>query len=110
MKTKTAYVEVRSQKARGTWPNSGPDTYVAVQVVPKGVEPLKQLNHRVAELRGIEVIHCGEGYSSRCATTRSALGAALAEANEVADQINRDEAAKQESEETKIGLLTGRDW
>ena len=36
--TKTAYLEVRTQKQVGTWPRCGPDTYVAVQIVPDGAE------------------------------------------------------------------------
>lgn len=86
---KKAHVEIRSQHSRGGSNGfGGPDTYVAVQVVPEGVEPLKCLNHRVADKRGIEIIRCGEGYSSRCKTTRSALGAAIAKAKRIAAEIN----------------------
>jgi hypothetical protein len=86
----TAYVEERSQKSVGSGAGGfgGPDTYVAVQVVPAGAERLKALNTAVAEKRGIEIIYCGEGYSQSCKTTRSALGAARAEAQQVADRIN----------------------
>lgn len=87
--TKTAYVEVRTQPTKGRGWAAGPDTYVAVQVVPEGVEKLNALNHVVAKKRGIEIIQCGEGYSSRCKTERSMLGAALAEANRIADEINQ---------------------
>lgn len=89
MTTKTtAYVETRTQCTKGNGWATGPDTYVAVQVVPDGVEPLICLNSRAAELRGIEIIHCGEGYSSRQKTERSMLGAALAEARRIVDEIN----------------------
>jgi len=90
MKNRTAYVEIRSQSAKGTWPAQGPDTYVTVQVVPEGVKPLKVLNRSVAVKRGIKLIYCGEGYSTRCETTRSALGAAISEANQIAKRINEE--------------------
>ena len=69
----------------------GPDMYVTVQVVPEGAAPLRVLNRRVAEIRGIELIYCGEGYSSRQKTERSMLGSALARACEIADEINKGE-------------------
>ena len=83
----TAYVEVRCQPAKGTWPAQGPDKYVAVQVVPEGVERLKTLNASAAEKRGIRIIYIGQGYWNRRGPT-SALGIAIAEAKKVADQIN----------------------
>ena len=91
MVAKTAHVEVRSQKSRGSASThfGGPDTYVMVQVVPEGVAPLRCLNRHNADLRGIELIYCGEGYSDRQKTTRSALGAALAEAQQIANKINK---------------------
>jgi hypothetical protein len=91
---KTAHVEVRAQKSRGSASGrfGGPDTYVAVQIVPDGVEPLACLNHRNATLRGIEIIHCGEGYSDRAKTPRSMLRVALAAANAIADRINAESA------------------
>lgn len=91
---KKAFVEVRSQHAPGRWPNQGPDRYVAVQVVPEGVARLSVLNSAVAARRGIEIIYCGEGYSSRCATERSMLGAALAEARRIAERINNAPAVE----------------
>ncbi len=87
--TKTAYVEVRTQPVKGRGWASGPDTYVAVQVVPAGVEQLAYLNRSAANRRGIEIIYCGEGYSNRNKTERSMLGAALAEANRIANTINQ---------------------
>ena len=59
--TVTAHVEVRSQKAAGKWPKIGPDKYVAVQLVPQGVEPLTQLRQDTAKKRGIEIVRFGEG-------------------------------------------------
>lgn len=84
-----AYVEVRSQKSRGSGAGKfgGPDTRVLVQVVPDGEEPLKALNHRVADQRGIELIYCGEGYHKNRGP-RSSLGKALAKAKGIAESIN----------------------
>lgn len=88
---RTAHVEIRSQHSVGSGSGyGGPDTYVAVQVVPDGVEPLKCLNRRVAALRGIEIIHCGEGYSSRCKTNRSMLRQAINKAEILVAEINHD--------------------
>jgi hypothetical protein len=74
-------LEVRSQKSRGSGHGKfgGPDTYVAVQVVPNGVEPLQALNRDVAKKRGIEIHYFGEGYNQHKGP-RSALGRALADA------------------------------
>ena len=87
---KIAYVEERSQHSRGSSGGGfgGPDTYVAVQVVPEGVERLTCLNHSVAARRGIEIVYCGEGYSRRQKTTRSMLSQARAKAQQIADEIN----------------------
>ena len=87
-----AYVEIRSQKAKGQFPRSGPDMYVAVQIVPAGEERMKVLRYSVAKKRGIEVRHIGQGYSAHRGP-KSQLGMAIAEANRVADSIN--EGAKQ---------------
>jgi len=84
----TAYVEVRSQPAPGSWPKQGPDTYVTVQIVPQGATRLSCLNRSVAKKRGIILINCGEGYRNRQATTRSMLGAAKDKANYIAEAIN----------------------
>lgn len=58
-------IEKRTQRAAGTWPKQGPDCYVAVQIVPDEVEPLKVLRRDSARKRGIELINCGEFYSNR---------------------------------------------
>ena len=89
---KTAYVEERSQHSRGGFGGGfgGPDTYVAVQVVPEGVERLTCLNQSVAARRGIEIIYCGDGYSRRQATDRSMLNQARAEAHRIAAEINNN--------------------
>lgn len=82
-----AYVEIRSQKAVGTWPKCGPDKYIAVQVVPDNVEPLVYLNTKAAQLRGIKIIYCGEGYSNRT-SSKSMFGQAILKAKQIANKIN----------------------
>lgn len=69
-------IEKRTQRAAGTWPKKGPDAYVAVQIVPDDVEPLKVLRRDSARKRGIELIHCGEFYSNRTGP-RSMYGVAM---------------------------------
>jgi hypothetical protein len=81
-----AYIEERSQHAKGTWPRSGPDRYVAVQIVPDNVEPLIILNRIVAAKRGIKIIYCGEGYSDRDKTDRSMLNQARQKALEIKER------------------------
>jgi len=83
----TALVEVRSQHAKGSGWQSGPDRYVAVQIVPAGQDPLLSLNSRVAKCRGIEIRQFGEGYSNRTGP-RSSLGMAIADAEEFAAAHN----------------------
>lgn len=84
-----AYVEVRSQKSVGSSRGGfgGPDRYVAVQIVPDGVEPLGCLNPHVAKKRGIEIKYFGEGYSKNTGP-RSSFGRAMKEAMEFAESIN----------------------
>lgn len=88
-----AFVEIRSQHSRGSGPNQfgGPDRYVAVQIVPSGATRLSVLNDRVAVKRGIQIIHCGEGYYSRQQTERSMLRQALTKAHGIANKINKGE-------------------
>ena len=83
----TAIICVRSQHSVGSSSNrfGGPDRYVAVQIVPAGVEPLRCLRSDVAARRGIRIRYCGEGYS-RNSGPRSMLGQALAKADEIAAQ------------------------
>ncbi len=83
----TAYLEVRTQSARGQWPSQGPGMYVAVQIVPEGVERLKVLRHDVAAKRGIEIRWIGEGYYNRTGP-RSSLGIAVAAGEELVAQLN----------------------
>ena len=85
-------LEVRSQKSRGSSSGfGGPDTYVAVQVVPEGVEPLRALNQDVAKKRGIVIHYFGQGYNQHSGP-RSQLGRALAEAKAfVAAQVAAQE-------------------
>lgn len=82
-----AYLEIRSQKAVGSWPKQGPDKYVAVQIVPDGVKPLQALNQSVAKKRGITIEYFGEGYS-RNDGPASSLGKAIAAAKERVRKIN----------------------
>lgn len=89
MTIKTAYVEVRSQHSVGGSKGfGGPDTYVAVQIVPPGVARLRALQRHVAIARGITIKYFGEGYSKNQATERSMLGRALARARGYADRYN----------------------
>lgn len=71
-------LEVRSQHSRGAGNGrfGGPDTYVAVQIVPPGVEPLRVLNRKVAARRGIKIVYFGDGYSQHKGP-RSLLGQAI---------------------------------
>ena len=83
-----AYVEVRSQKAKvGNSGFGGPDTYVAIQVVPAGAERLTALDKRQADKRGITIEYIGEGYH-KSRGPRSALGQAIREAERRAALIN----------------------
>lgn len=83
-----AFLEVRCQHAKGSFPRQGPDTYVAVQVVPSNATRLVVLNRSVAAKRGIKIIYCGEGYATRQQTDRSMLGSALLEGRRIAKIIN----------------------
>lgn len=82
-----AIVEIRTKPAKGTWPNRGPNKYVAVQIVPDGVKPLIALNESVARKRGIVIIQCGDGYHNRIGPN-SMFGKAFAKASRIADSIN----------------------
>jgi hypothetical protein len=53
--------------------------YIAVQIVPPGVEPLRILNLARAEKHGIEIVYIGEGYRERNGR-RSSYGKAIAAA------------------------------
>jgi len=89
-KTKqTAHLEVRSQKSVGSSYGKfgGPDTYVAVQIVPDGEVPLRALNHTFAAQRGIEIRWIGEGYAEHTGP-RSSLGRAIKAAQALVDEIN----------------------
>ena len=83
-----AYVEKRSQKRVGSPPKAGPDTYFAVQVVPRFERKLTSLNSNVAAQRGIEIIYCGQGYSNRTTSPTSMYNVAQSEAIRIADRIN----------------------
>jgi len=83
-----AIIEKRSQKPSGKWPKQGPDAYIAVQIVPDGVEPLTALRTDVAAKRGIEIVRCGE-YYSKSTGPRSKYAAAMAEAQQIAANYNK---------------------
>lgn len=82
-----AIIEERTQRFKGRWPKRGPDCYIAVQVVPDGVEPLKVLRRDHAAKRGIEIIYVGEAYSNRRGP-RSTWWMLHDEAKEIASKIN----------------------
>jgi len=84
---KRAIIETRTKKAPGTWPKQGPDGYVAVQIVPDGVQPLTSLRGDVARKRGIEIVRCGEYYRNSTGP-RSKYAAALKEAERIVQEIN----------------------
>ena len=65
----------------------GPDTYVAVQIVPNGTAPLKSLNERAAKRRGITILRMGEGYSKNSGP-RSSLGQAMAKGQTFVNDYN----------------------
>ena len=77
----TYHLEIRSQHSLGSSSTrfGGPDTYVAVQVVPEGATPLQSLQEHAAVKRGITIKYFGEGYSKHLGP-RSMLGKALAKA------------------------------
>lgn len=83
-----AIVEWRSQHRKGTWPRQGPDYYCAVQVVPKGVQPLKVLRHDHARKRGIEIIYVGEAYGE-FQGPRSRWKSVDDEAKEIAEEYRK---------------------
>lgn len=82
-----AIIETRSQRASGRWPKQGPDHYVAVQLVPDGVEPLTSLRYDVAAKRGIEIVRCGEYYWNSTGP-RSRYAAAMKRAEEIAAEYS----------------------
>lgn len=77
------HLEVRSQKSKGSSLGrfGGPDRYVAVQIVPEGVEKLSVLNRSHAAKRGIVIHYFGQGYHNH-AGPRSGLGIAIQRAKE----------------------------
>ena len=82
------HLEIRSQHSVGKNANGfgGPDTYVAVQVVPSGVRRLVSLQGPAAQRRGIKLVYFGEGYSEHRGP-RSMLGQAIAAAEQyIAEQ------------------------
>lgn len=97
---KTAHLEIRSQHSRGGSRGfGGPDTYVCVQIVPENSTPLTYLNRKVAEKRGIKLIHFGEGYSNRKETSRSMLGSAIQNGKAFVQKYNHHQDCIQKMEE-----------
>ena len=90
MSTKmTAEVHVRSQHAKHNRRGfHGPDTYVAVLIIPAGAVAPKILRRDLLADRGIEMRVIGEGYDKH-RSMRSSLGRAIAEAREIAAKINQ---------------------
>ncbi len=84
----TAYLEVRSISAKGSWPHRGPDVGVYVQIVPTGEQKLKVLNRNVARRRGIIIIDCGVGYRLRGTSPKSMYSQAVIKAEKIVDSIN----------------------
>jgi len=107
---RTARVEVRSKHSRGVGPRrfGGPDTYVAVQVVPERVEPLRRLDRKAAARRGIELIYVGEGYAKHFGP-RSTLGEAIRKATEIVDRINAEEGTG-ETKSVHWGIQSAKLW
>ena len=66
----------------------GPNTYVAVLVIPKGVDPPKILRKDVLRRRGIKMYYFGEGYS-KYDSPKSRLGKAKKKAEQFAKRINK---------------------
>ena len=77
-----AIIETRSM-SMGSNRYTRPSMYVAVQLVPDGVEPLKALREDSAKKRGIEIIRCGDFYSGRTGPG-SRYVKAMAEAERIA--------------------------
>lgn len=89
MTDKKAQIFVRTQHSRGSSANyfGGPDVYVAVilrDADKPAWNPFTPLNRDVLAKRGYEFVYCGEGYSHRTKTERSAFGKAFKTACEIA--------------------------
>lgn len=83
-----AYLEIKRQRAKGSWPAQGPDTYVMVQIVPNGVKPLQNMNHKVAEKRGIILKYFGAGYGNRVTSPKSMLSVAINNGRDFCEKFN----------------------
>ena len=66
----------------------GPDTYVAVQIVPQGAIRLRSLQEHAAKKRGIIIRYFGEGYSKHRGP-RSMLGRAISRAQAFIDEVHK---------------------
>ena len=84
----TAHLEIRSKSPKGSWPKQGPDCYVAVQLVPEGVKPLKCLCRKNAMRRRIKIVYCGNAYRQN-AGPKSMYSKALNKAHEIVNTVNK---------------------
>ena len=90
MKTKAIVVErTQHSKGSGNGKFGGPDTYVAVLLVPNSAQVPEIMNRKVLKERGIKFISFGQGYSRNSGPT-SMLGKARKEAEEYATQHNKE--------------------
>lgn len=85
-----AQTHIRSQHRVGNVNGKfgGPDTYVAVTIAPDDALVPKYLNRQVLQRRGIQLIHCGEGYSQHRGP-KSMLGRALKLAETIVQEVER---------------------
>jgi len=81
-----AIIETRGIRT-GSSKYTRPSKYVAIQLVPDGVEPLTALRSDVAAKRGIQIIHCGEYYWNSLGP-RSMYAKAMAKAEAIVAEHN----------------------
>lgn len=86
-----AIIETRTQSTGGAARLSGkPDAYVAVQLVPEGVNPLIVLREDSARKRGIKIIRCGD-YYTKSTGPRSNYAKAMADAQRIVEKHEQKE-------------------
>lgn len=88
----------RGQHSRGSSANTfgGPDTYMAVVVVPDDVEfneGRTPLNKRLLESKGIRVYHCGEFYHDHTSDRSRLYQGCLAQAEIIEDKLTQQQSA-----------------
>ena len=84
-----AIIETRTQST-GSRRFSKPDAYVAVQLVPEGVNPLIVLREDSARKRGIKIIRCGD-YYTKSTGPRSNYAKAMADAQRIVEKHEQKE-------------------